>query len=359
MSYASHQTYSAFQEQLKTLLQSLSQSTQGLACVYGSSEVLMEYAIAETKSHFSGQDFQVTSIEAGSWLKTEFLLDQANLFEPTNLYIVTRCENIRTWPQWFKKTYPKGVVPHAETHKIVFMYHAERPPEALIKELKKHQSPTVSCYNPWPNDFPKILRDLASRLKIPLAPDAVEALLDANGFDLIKHKHEIQKLSFIYARELPLKEPLTRAMIAPHLGMLRAEESFKIDRLLSARSWDKAQCLVLKLLEEGEKPLSILGIISYHCRNAYLIESARVAGLSADQIQRATGLTLTVIKSHLQNPLKPNLRAYKAALSKCRQADFAFKSSKFRDDLVLAQIIEAMADVNSAVYAPKAGQVGS
>ncbi len=351
MSFKKHQNYQVFLSSLQKLRVSLARDEVGFGCIYGSSEVLIEAAIKEVKQSFSDLGFQTTSIEASQWVQSQDLLSQVSLFDPLNLYIVIRCETIRSWPQWFKKNLPddksrqQKTVPSVEiskSNKVLFVFTSDRLLEGVQKELTALEAPLIPCFDPWPNDFPTLIRDLASKLQVQLTSDAIEALIEANGYDLIKLRNELSKLSLIFSNST---SPLTRSMIATHLGMLRSEDSFKMDRLLAERSWASAQSLILSLLDDGEKPLAILGIISYHCRNTLLVESARQSGLNPTQIQKMTGLTPMAIKTYLGASTRPKVSHYTLALKKCREADFAMKSSNLQGDLLLTQIIETLQTV--------------
>lgn len=349
MSYKKHQNYQVFLSSLQKLQVSLARDDIGFGCIYGSSEVLIETALTEIKQSFSNRGFQTTSIEASQWVQSEDLLSQVSLFDPLNLYLVTRCETVRSWPQWFKKNLPDQKsrpqksppsVEIAKSNKVLLVFTCDRLLEGVQKELDALNAPMVPCFDPWPNDFPLLIRDLASKFQVSLTADATNALIEANGYDLIKLRNELSKLSLIF---INAASPLSRSMIATHLGMLRSEDSFKMDRLLAEKSWASAQSLILSLLDEGEKPIAILGIISYHCRNTLLVESARQSGLNPAQVQKMTGLNPMAIKTYLSASTRPHVSRYTLAIKKCREADFAMKSSNLQGDLLLTQIIETLA----------------
>lgn len=341
MGYKKHQAYQLYQSGLQKLLTSLPKDDHGFGCIFGSSEVLIESAISEVKQSLSNLGYQTTYIEASQWVQSGDILNQVNLFDPLNLYIINRCENVRSWPQWFKKNTQEGNALHTSKTKVLMTFNSERLLEPVQKELLSLKTALLPCFDPWPNEFPKLIRDLATKYQLHLTADAIETLIEANGYEPTKLKNEISKLSLIFAKSTS-SAPLTRSMISTHLGMLRSEDSFKMDRLLVERSWASAQSMMLGLLDEGEKPISLLGMISYHCRSTLIVETARLEGLNRDLTQKLSGLSSMALNTYANARSKPNISRYSRALKKCRTADFMMKSGRIREDLLLSDIIDTL-----------------
>lgn len=340
--YKKHQSYSTYKDQVSFLAQELQKPHHALGAVFGDSEVLIEFALHKIKQIFFKSHYEVTAIEAPQWVQSDILLGQNHLFDPQNLYLITRCETVRNWTPWLKQFLHFLSSKKEHKDKILLLFKSDKIPETLLKELKKISSPTASCFDPWPNEFPTLVKDLASRFDLMLSEDALDTLIEVNGYDLIKHKHDLGKLSLLFAQKSK-KYVLKTADISVHLGMLRSEESIKLDRFLTEGEWDKAQSLVLNLVNEGEKALSILGILSFHCRHKIQIEYSKQKGISADQMAKTTGMSFYTIKNAMPNPKKVTLASYHKALMSCKNADFLLKSTKIAPELLLFEIIDILA----------------
>jgi DNA polymerase III delta subunit len=342
--FKKHQPYSSYKEQIKNFVSEINKPHHSLGIIYGDSEVLIENVLLYIKKNLSDSQYEITSIEASQWIESEIVLGQNHLFDPQNLYIVNRCESIKSWSQWIKDflIYKNSISELKD--KVILVFKSEKIPESINKDLKKIGFCSISCFDPWPQDFSSAIKDLASRFNLSFTPDAVDALIESNGYDLIKHKHDIGKLALIYAKDLPLKSPLKSSDISTHLGMIRSEEALKLDRFLTAGDWEKAQSLVSNLIGEGEKGLSILGIISYHCRTKIQIEYCRKKTYTIDQISEATGLSTYSIKNSLSMPSKLSIAAYQKALVLCQNADFLMKSTKIVPEILIFEIIDSLAE---------------
>lgn len=342
--FKKHQSYSSYKEQLKFFITEIKNPRHPLGIISGDSEVLIEDALSRVKHDFSEDHYEITSIEANQWMQSGIMLGQSHLFDPQNIYVITRCESIKNWAQWTKDFLPYIKSSKEFKDKIVLIFKSEKIPESINKDLKKIGFPSVTCFDPWPQEFPNTIKDLASRFEMMLATDAIEALIEANGYDLVKHKHDLGKLALIFAKKLPITSPLRSSDISVHLGMLRSEEALKLDRFLTAGDWAKAQSLAVNLMSEGEKALSILGILSYHCRIKLQIESCKKKELTVDQMAQRTGLATFAIKNALSNPAKVSTAAYQKALGLCQSADFLMKSNKIAPEILIFEIIDSLAE---------------
>jgi len=320
----------------------LDASHQSIGLLFGDSEVLIEEAIHEIKKHFTKNQYEVTSIEASQWIRNDFILGQSHLFDPQNLYLITRCESVKNWSLWLKEFASFTKINRDFRDKILLVFKSEKIPESFSKELKQISTPSISCFDPWPREYPTVINDLARRYELTFSQDALETLIEANGYDLIKHRNDLRKLSLIFSQQSPQIFPLKSSDISTHLGMLRTEEAIKLDHFLNEGEWEKAQSLVFNLINDGEKALSILGILTFHCRNKIKIEACKEQGLALDQMIHPTGLSHFVIKNSIANPKKVPLATYKRALFVCKNADFLLKSNKITPELLLFEIIDTI-----------------
>jgi DNA polymerase-3 subunit delta len=305
----------------------------------GPSEYLLNFSIerlrkAATKSGMTAQTLEAASLNEAN---LSALTSQASLFEPSALYVLRRVEQAKSLGKVLKQI-PKA---DALANHLLLVNQGEGPLAPLRAELDRLGARWVPCFEPWANELPEAVQAIADAHGLKLQADAVQLLIDANGLDLVKHRNEIAKLAFLIPEATT---PLTAAMIAPHLGMLREDDAFQLDRLLLQKQGAKAQALASGLLARGEKGLGLVSILAGHCRNSLKIGAALADGKSFDQLAGLVRLPPFIIKNYAQSlgrSMDP--RPYTKALQLCQEADRLMKSSPVREELILSQIIETLA----------------
>lgn len=310
-----------------------------VVCIFGTSEYLLNHSIervrkAATRSGMTTQTLEAATLTDVSW---PALTSQASLFEPASLYVLRRAEQAKNLPKLLKSVTKSDAL----ANHLVLVVQGEGPGGPLKTELDRLKAVAIPCFEPWPSEMPEAVQAIADALGVRLAHDAVQFLIDANGQDLVKHRNELQKIAFL----IPGSESaLTAAQVAPHLGMLREDDAFQLDRLLLQKQGAKAQALVSGLLARGEKGLGLLAILAGHCRNSLKLGTALAEGKSPDQLVGLVRLPPFVIKSYAQalgRSMDP--RPYARALSLCQDADRQMKSSSVSEELILSQIVEVLA----------------
>ena len=96
---------------------------------------------------------------------------------------------------------------------------------------------------------------------------------------------------------------------------------------------------MLDLLGRGEKPLSILGFLSAHCRKTLKILNLLKGRESDTEISKALRLPRFVIKSYTKYARQINENNYRAALICCQKADQKLKSSPISAEIILGQVL--------------------
>lgn len=313
----------------------------GLSFVFGTSEFLVGEAVRRLRRAACGA--AVTSLEASSIAESSLssLLGQASLFEPAALYLIRRTESAKALGKVLKSL-PK--VKDTSNH-ICFIYAGDPPTTGIRSELARLGARNFPCHQPWPNETTQALTFMADIAGVKLARDALSLLLEANGDDLVKQNNEIQKLALAFTGKT--SSPLTAADIAQHLGMLREDDAFQLDKLLLHRQWSKAQALTGALLARGEKSIALLAILATHCRTIIRLASAQ--GRSFETLARDVRLPPFILKTYLQALQQPlSISPYLQALTLCQEADLLLKSSRLPEELVLGRIIDVIAESYAA-----------
>ena len=193
--------------------------------------------------------------------------------------------------------------------------------------------------DPWPNEVPQVIQAFAAGFGLNLDAEARQTMIEANGNDLIKHRHELNKIALLQGEK---KGILTKEDIAPLLGLLRQDDSFQLDRLLIQRQWPEAHALADALIARGEKALGIVAILANHCRNVIRIEAALTSGCSPSNLHTEVRLPPFMLKAYIPFATRADIPRYIQALRLCQKADMALKSTPVSESLLVAQVIEAL-----------------
>jgi DNA polymerase III delta subunit len=310
-----------------------------LSVVFGNSEFLVnDTCQIFQKLWIKSGNQPANSLEAKSLNSNTFseIWEQSSLFEPKNLTVIRRCQDNRTLQKLLKEI-PK---PESILNPIVFIYDTEKPNAYALKELKRLNVVEFPCTEPWPNELPPLINQLCKRKNISLNNEALNLLLESVGTDLIKVENELNKFSMIFASA---SKELTTEDIGPYLGMLRADHAFELDKHLTSKNWSKAHALLFDLINRGETPLKILGLLARHCRHSIRVLAAQNSGVSPRDLAFQLRLPPSVVTSYGNYVKGKKPQHFAKALEICREIDQLCKSRRISEDLMLSRIIEHLA----------------
>lgn len=304
---------------------------EGVAFVYayGTSEYLLRRVVTQLKAKAeASRGAPTTSLEATTLNEAmiESMSQQGSLFEPSTLFVLQRCEQAKSLARLLKLVPPSD----GSGNLVCFVHKGETPLAPVRPELTRIGAKLVPCFDPWASDVPPLIPAMAKEHGLTLKPDAVHAMMEAIGGDLVKLDHELVKLALVHAGRT---EPLGAAEVAPLLGLLREDDAFHLDRLLLSRQGAKAQALAMDLIERGEKGLALLGIIAHHCRNAAKVCEGKPGEARMPQF---------LLKNYQSALRGVDPRRYHAALAKCHDVDATLKSRPYDESLVIAGLIDAL-----------------
>ena len=338
----------AFKEYTAALRQALDGrdwSVEGrLMVVYGSSDLLLSEAIRQLRDKALATGAVAASVEAPTLTENSLLAlaQQTSLFEPATFYTVRRTESAKSLAKVLTRLKNQAQL----TNPLCFVYQGDALPPPLSKEFTRLKTRWVPCFAPWPNEVPLVLTALADGLGLRLSQDAMQLLMQAHGDDLVKQANELRKIALILGPE-GCREPLNARVLSPHLEMLREDEAQQLDQLLLQHEWAKAHALATALLIRGEKALAVLAILANHCRNIMRIVEAQTRGAQAASLASATRLSPFIIKSYLPYITRNrDTKRFIRALGLCQNADQLLKSRKVAEEMLLARVIDALAQTS-------------
>jgi DNA polymerase-3 subunit delta len=316
------------------------QAAKGFLCIYGTSEFLLNHTVELVRRHAEDKlGLPITALEATTLDAAGLasMLGQASLFEPATAYLVRRVEAAKSLGTLLKAA--KG-----STGNLVILVHKGEAPLAAVRtELERLGAAAIPCFDPYASDVPPLVRHMARARGLNLAHAAGEVLMESVGADLAKLDNELQKLALIFADRAGKGVEIGPRDIAPHLGMLREDDAFQLDRLLLARQTAKAHALAGSLLSRGEKGLALLGILASHCRNALRCIELMAKGVPATELPSALRLPPFIVKSYSQALRGADPKRYVRCLARIQECDVHLKTSGLSEDACLAYVIEALA----------------
>lgn len=330
---------SSFKDYLHTLKE-LRSTKSPLIGIYGSSEFLIETALDAIRSQAKECSAEIAFIEGGALNeeKMEAIVHQTSLFEPVTYYIIRRTEQAKNLSKLLKNL-PSQKLHQSWVHRLILVWSGGDPTATVATELKRLQTLIVPCMEPWPNEMPQVIQMYANALGLKLRPDAIHALIEANGTDLIRQRHELNKIAFIKHNA---EAPLSKEDLVPLIGILREDDAFQLDRLLVQENWEGAQALLSSLLHRGEKPLGILSILANHCRNILKINNALSQGIPPSALSHETRLPPFILKNYLPMAGRANEHRYIKALELCYEADVFLKTQPVDESVVLGKVIQTL-----------------
>ncbi|NRA44035.1 MAG: DNA polymerase III subunit delta [Oligoflexales bacterium] len=267
------------------------------------------------------------------------LWEERNMFEPDPLYLVPRVEKKKDFAKYLK------LVPGSSSLQspLCFSYKANSLPQAINKECARIKAHLIPCFDPSPRDIPNLSKSLMKELGVYLDQSGLALLLDTLGDDLFKLENELRKLALVF---LGRKEALSAKDISPYLGLLREDHAFALSQYLLENKPQKAQALVLDLLQRGESSIAILGILARHLRTSLKVVDAMRKNIPSSELARSLRMPFSVVNNYTRYARNLSSRRLVACLELCQSADMDFKSSsKVPDDLLLSEIILTLAPV--------------
>ena len=182
---------------------------------------------------------------------------------------------------------------------IVFCIETNKRPEKLFKQLSAFNPTEVPCHPPKVRELQSFLFNLFTEAKVNVEQKAAQLILQSIGDDLFALENAVNKISLEFADQ---SEPITYNQIAASIGVMREDHAFKLVNHIIDGKKAQAQILIEDLIERGTEPLSILGIITRHIKNAIQLSGSNASASYLPQFvkKQYSGYTRKVSKERLK-----------------------------------------------------------
>lgn len=175
----------------------------------------------------------------------------------------------------------------------------------------------------------------ARRRKLKIAPQALDALVDAVGVDLPAIDDALERLSLFVGPAGTIDLAAVEACVA----RVRSESIWALVDAVGLRDRKTALRAAASLLAEREPPLRILAMVARQLRMVARMKSALIAGASEADATRAAGAPPFKARELAQAARRLDAASLSRAFSVLAETDLALKGSKRPPDIVLESAI--------------------
>lgn len=166
-------------------------------------------------------------------------------------------------------------------------------------------------------------------------PTATETLTTFVGNDLRLLDQEIEKLIAYVDEARPISEDDVRLLVS----YVREASVFEMVDALGQRDGQQAAKLLHQLLDEGEHPLALLGMIVRQFRIIIQVKDLSERGLSQQDIAARLRLHHFVVKKAVRQAMNFSMEQLEAIYGKLLETDVAIKTGQMDEVLALDMLV--------------------
>lgn len=330
--------YTSFLDSLKEAIQVLGQGavstgqdqdhSSQLIILWGDCEFFLNKAAIALRSVWEKKERAAVVLEEEK-LNAELLhliWQSKALFEESSLYIVRRVKKQKELAQLLK-----GISHKKGESNLLLVVEGDPLLVSLDKELQRLRAIRIPCLAPSSSEIRTLIQHLAKKAGLQIDNSVVDLLCELGSNDLYKIENELSKIALVFCQR---KTVITAADIAPILGLLKEEHAFKLSRYLLDKKIVQAQALIRDLLDRGESPLALLGLLAKHYRSTLQIKVD-----PSVQLGFSPKIPSFLMSSYRQYAHSSSKEKLTRILALCQQADLLLKTSS---KLTAEQILQPL-----------------
>ncbi len=247
-------------------------------------------------------------------------------------------------PAW-KKEYLEGLVDYLkrlpETTRLIFVedtpVHPDNPIYQLALAEKKRKRAYVKEFRPPKgNELERWVGERTVSKGGQITPTAVKALVTFVGDDLRLLNQEIEKLLTYVDRARPITEEDVQLLVS----YVQEANIFEMIDALGQRNGQRALKLLHKLLEDGNPPLALLGMIVRQFRIMLQIKELEGKGMSRAEIgRRLKDLHKYVIQKGSRQARNFSMEQLERVYDKLLETDWAIKTGRMDPVVALDMLV--------------------
>lgn len=175
-----------------------------------------------------------------------------------------------------------------------------------------------------------------------ISPAAVETLAAFVGSDLRLLDQEVEKLVVYVDGGRPISEDDVRLLVS----YVQEANVFEMVDALGQRDGQRAARLLHQLLNEGEHPLALLGMIVRQFRIMMQVKELNGRGLGQQDIAARLRLHRFVVKKAVGQAMNFSMEQLEAIYRKLLETDVAIKTGKMDEVLALDMLVVGLSKVS-------------
>ncbi|MBI3752648.1 MAG: DNA polymerase III subunit delta [Deltaproteobacteria bacterium] len=308
-----------------------------VCCFYGDS-YLMEEAIHDIKAKALSSSFKDMNYHAfdAKEADAEDIISIAQTFpvmSQKRLILVNRAETLYKSQQETLLSYMKDPARHTCLVLIASSGKVDKR-LSLFSELEKahclfHFKP------PSDAELPVWVKKEAQRQGKKITDAAVGIFLETAGNELMDIKQEMEKLVlFVGERDCIEKKDVETAVTHG-----RIDTVFDLADSIGRRSLREGMINLKKLMEQGEEPVKILGMIARQFRIIWRAKALKKNGLAISAIASALGVFPIYLDGYLKQGKAFSEEGLTRIFQKLHNADIALKSGRQSPRMVMGKLL--------------------
>jgi len=183
------------------------------------------------------------------------------------------------------------------------------------------------------------IRAKAEEKRVEITPQAIEELAAFVGNDLRVLDSELEKLAAYVNRS----RPITREDVHAIVSYIREANVFAMVDALGRRNARKALRILRRLLNQGEHPLALLGMIVRQFRIMIMVKALLGKGYSAKQITQRLSLHPFVVEKAIRQAGNFSMEQLEAIYRRLLELDMEIKTGRTDASVALELLITALA----------------
>ena len=168
-----------------------------------------------------------------------------------------------------------------------------------------------------------------------LSPEAMDLLITLAGDDLRQLNYSVEKAALFTGE----REEIAPQDIEALVGETRARSIFQLTDAVGARDLEVALRCLSALLEGGEEPLAILGMLARQIRLLFRAKALQEQAASSSTMARSLGLPPRVIAALAEQGALLSWQQLSSALRCLSKADLAIKTGRGTAPTVLTGLV--------------------
>ena len=219
--------------------------------------------------------------------------------------------------------------------KIIFTFTGKpnKSFNTVIQNIKNLNVFLLNCSTPSKSDCLDLICDNVKRLGCSLDKAAVKFIYERIDKNLDQITNSVRTACLASTNKTCLSIEQLSCFDA-----INNEIAFKLSDHLLQKDHTKAQILLCKLLDDGNSPLALLGIISRHLRICLMLNKQTKKSTPTDQIAKDLKLPVFVIDKYRKYLKQANINNITSALTICFETDILLKTSSLSPETALSKI---------------------